>query len=115
VRADEWRLASVFENLFANAVEHGAVAGEPLTVRVESLPDGFAVADDGGGLREDTAETLFEAGHTTSDTGTGLGLRIVAEIIEAHDWTISVSEGDAGGARFEVTGVEVVAGVDRVE
>lgn len=108
VRADEWRLASVFENLFSNAVEHGAVPGEPLTVRVESLRDGFAVVDDGDGFREDSAETLFEPGHTTSDTGTGLGLGIVAEIVEAHDWTISVSDREDGGARIAVTGAELV-------
>jgi PAS domain S-box-containing protein len=107
IRADEWRLASVFENLFSNAVEHGSVDGRSLTVRVESIPGGFAVTDDGGGFREDSAETLFEPGHTTSDSGTGLGLGIVAEIVEAHDWAISVSEGDSGGARFEVTGVNV--------
>jgi PAS domain S-box-containing protein len=107
IRADEWRLASVFENLFANAVEHGSVAGEPLTVSVESIPGGFAVTDDGEGFREDSAETIFELGHTTSESGTGLGLGIVAEIVEAHDWSISVSEGESGGARFEVTGVDV--------
>jgi PAS domain S-box-containing protein len=108
VRADEWRLASVFENLFSNAVEHGAVPGDPLTVRVESLPDGFAVVDDGEGVREDSADTIFTPGHTTSDTGTGLGLGIVADIVDAHDWTITVSEGASGGARFAVTGVDLV-------
>jgi PAS domain S-box-containing protein len=108
VRADEWRLASVFENLFSNAVEHGAVPGEPLTVRVESLPNGFAVVDDGEGFREDSAETIFAPGHTTSDTGTGLGLGIVADIVDAHDWTLSVSERETGGARFAVSGVELV-------
>ena len=108
VRADEWRLVSVFENLFSNAVEHGAVPDEPLTVRVESLPDGFAVVDDGAGFRGDSAEAIFDPGHTTSDTGTGLGLGIVAEIVEAHDWTITASESASGGARFAVTGADLV-------
>jgi PAS domain S-box-containing protein len=115
VRADEWRLASVFGNLFANAVEHGAVPGDPLTVCVESLPDGFAVVDDGEGFREDSAERIFDPGHTTSETGTGLGLGIVADVVDAHDWTISVSEREAGGARFAVSGVELVDGVGHAD
>ena len=32
------------------------------------------------------------------------------EIVEAHGWGISVTEGAAGGARFEITGVEFVDG-----
>jgi signal transduction histidine kinase len=50
---------------------------------------------------------VFEAGHTTSETGTGFGLRIVERIATAHGWTIAVTEGADGGARFEVTGVEM--------
>ena len=40
--------------------------------------------------------------------GTGLGLAIVAEVAEAHGWTIRATDGEDGGARFEVTGVEFV-------
>lgn len=40
--------------------------------------------------------------------GSGLGLAIVRQIVEAHGWTIRVTDAgsDGGGARFEVTGVD---------
>jgi signal transduction histidine kinase len=49
---------------------------------------------------------VFEAGHTTTDGGTGFGLSIVKEVAEAHGWEVSIAEGSEGGARFEITNVE---------
>ena len=105
LEADPERLRHVLENLFANAVEH---AGEDVTVRVEDLPNGFYVADDGPGIPEDEREKVFEPGYSKTDSGTGFGLAIVEEIVEAHGWTIDATESDAGGARFEISGVETV-------
>ncbi|SEP32266.1 hypothetical protein SAMN05216388_10861, partial [Halorientalis persicus] len=45
-------------------------------------------------------------GYSTSDDGTGLGLQIVEQIVDAHGWSIAVVVSDAGGARFEITGVK---------
>ncbi|MFW5905284.1 MAG: PAS domain-containing sensor histidine kinase, partial [archaeon] len=36
----------------------------------------------------------------------GFGLNIVREIVDAHGWDIQVIDGQDGGARFEITGVE---------
>jgi signal transduction histidine kinase len=41
------------------------------------------------------------------DDGTGLGLAIVEEICDAHQWAITATESTNGGARFEITGVEM--------
>ncbi|WP_253738525.1 ATP-binding protein [Halohasta salina] len=49
---------------------------------------------------------MFDTGYSTDRNGTGFGLAIVARIVEAHGWEISVVEGSAGGARFEITGVD---------
>jgi two-component system OmpR family sensor kinase len=121
VRADPGRLKRLLENLFRNAVEHGGGApqvharddrepdladGAELTVAMGPLPDGFYVADDGPGIPESERRDVFDPGFTTAEGGTGLGLNIVAEIVDAHDWTIAVTESESGGARFEVTGVE---------
>ena len=99
--ADPERLRALFENLFRNAIDHGAA---DVTVTVGGLVDGtgFYIADDGAGLPEDTG-TLFEAGYTTSEDGTGFGLAIVGEIAQAHGWSVSATESEAGGARFEVS------------
>ncbi|PSQ52251.1 hypothetical protein BRD20_08500 [Halobacteriales archaeon SW_8_65_20] len=104
IRADPERLSQLFENLFRNAIEHG---GDSPTVTIDTLDDGFYVADDGPGVPEDAREQVFEFGHSGGD-GTGFGLAIVRSIAEAHDWTISVTNEKSGGARFEIRGVEFV-------
>ncbi|GAA5433237.1 adaptive-response sensory-kinase SasA [Haloarcula japonica] len=128
VRADPSRLRQLFENLIRNSVEHGQTphterqedAGEQrattprsqsqgaatdLTITVGELDDGFYVADDGVGIPADEHEDVFEGGYSLASSP-GFGLRIVDEIVDTHGWSITVAESDAGGARFEVTGVE---------
>ena len=101
IEASPELLRSVFENLFRNAAAHN---DPPVTVRVGTLPDGegFYVADDGDGIPADDRETVFEHGYTTASDGTGFGLPIVREIVEAHGWSIAIEEGEDGGARFEI-------------
>jgi PAS domain S-box-containing protein len=102
VRADRDRLRRAIENLYRNAVEHG---GEDVTITVGDLdPEGFYVADDGPGIPAEKRSRVFESGFSTTETGTGFGLAIVREIVEAHGWDVRVTESEAGGARFEVTG-----------
>jgi PAS domain S-box-containing protein len=99
LQGDADRLRHVFENLFRNAIEHG---GDEVTVRVGVTDDGcLYVEDDGPGIPPDEREMVLEAGHTTAAGGTGFGLTIVKRIAEAHGWTISITEGRGGGARFE--------------
>lgn len=43
--------------------------------------------------------------HDVTD-GTRIGLAVVQEIVEAHDWTVRATDSDAGGARFEIRGVD---------
>ena len=107
IYADERRLQRLFENLFRNSVEHGS-GGDAVSVTVGALSDGdgFYVADDGPGIPEGDRGTVFESGVTTSDDGTGFGLAIVAEIADAHDWSVGATESVDGGARIEVRDVE---------
>ena len=93
-----------------DAVEHGisdAEEGESdVTVTIGALAGGFYVSDNGRGIPEADRDSIFEHGYSTADGGTGFGLAIVADIVEAHDWSIMITDSDAGGARFEITGVE---------
>ncbi|WP_439026076.1 ATP-binding protein [Haloarchaeobius sp. DT45] len=98
--ADEERFQRLLENLFRNAVEH---AGDAVAVRVGTTGSGFFVEDDGPGIPEQDREDVFKAGYTTGTTGTGFGLAIVREIARAHDWSVGVTDGSLGGARFEFT------------
>ncbi|MCU4717198.1 PAS domain S-box protein [Halapricum hydrolyticum] len=134
VSADRNRLRQLFENLFRNAVEHGstepdtdthwgglvrgstdtdAQAGQDVprqgvTITVGELADGFYVADDGPGIPPEDRDRVFEVGYSTIDTGTGFGLSIVERVADAHGWDVHVTESEAGGARFEFTGVDWV-------
>jgi len=105
ISAGRSRLRQVLENLVRNAVEH---AGADVTVTVGDVDGGFYVADDGPGIPEDERESVFEAGYTTNDEGTGFGLEIVEAVATAHGWDVRVTESADGGARFEFTGVDVL-------
>jgi PAS domain S-box-containing protein len=99
IDADPGRVKGVFENLYRNSVEH---AGHDVTVRVGTLDDGFYVEDDGPGIPPADRDRVFESGYTTAGDGTGFGLAIVAEIVEAHGWRIAAVEGRDRGSRFEI-------------
>ena len=105
IQADRERLRQLLENLYRNAIEHG---GHDVTITIGSLSDdvGFFVEDDGVGIPEEHRDDVFEAGFTTQDGGTGFGLAIVAEIVKAHEWEITVQESPTGGTRFEISGTE---------
>ncbi|MFB6301707.1 MAG: PAS domain S-box protein [Haloferacaceae archaeon] len=120
IRGDRERLRHVLENLFRNGVEHGSTGSRQaaddsverddadVTVRVGRIDtNGIYVEDDGSGIPADKRERVFEPGYTSASEGTGFGLPIVKRIAEAHGWDVTVTEGAAGGARFEFTGVDV--------
>ena len=111
VYADDSRLLRLFENLFRNAIEHG---GDDVTVSVGTLDPtapgriGFYVEDDGPGMPPAVREKVFQSQFTTSEHGHGIGLWVVSEVADAHEWTANAAVGSAGGARFEFSNVELV-------
>jgi len=100
--ADPDRILQLFENLVRNRVEHG---GDTLTVRVGVEDGTLYVEDDGEGIPEDERDDVLESGYTTNQDGTGLGLSVVTQIADAHGWSVTVTESEAGGARFEFGGL----------
>ncbi|NGM70385.1 PAS domain-containing protein [Natronolimnobius sp. AArcel1] len=104
LQADPNRLQQAFENLFGNAAEH-AVSGQAgaTTVRIGRLPaaSGFYLEDDGPGIPAGRREDLLAFGVSTG-SGSGYGLAIVRTIVEAHGWSLSITDGAQGGTRFEI-------------
>jgi signal transduction histidine kinase len=94
-----------------DAVEHGE---NDVTVRVGTLgdADGFYVEDDGAGIPEDARNEVVEAGYTTKSDGIGLGLTFVANLVDTYDWEWTITESEAGGARFEFSDVDVVTAAE---
>jgi PAS domain S-box-containing protein len=105
VEADRDRLWQLLQNLLSNAVEHG---GPGVTVTLRGLDGGFSLADDGPGIPPDRRDEVLEPGVSGDSDGTGFGLAIVRRIAEAHGWSVAVAESEAGGARFELRGVDPV-------
>ncbi len=112
VDADRSRLTTLFENLYRNSFDH---VGEDATIEVGPItqpigtstrardePTGFYIQDDGPGIPEEDRDEVLKEGYTTSRDGTGFGLSIVQQVIEAHDWDIDIDESPYGGARFEI-------------
>ncbi len=99
IEADAPRLQQVLENLYRNSIEHG---GPDLTVTVECSDSRIVVADDGYGFDGDPPPLDAE----TRESEAGLGLAIVAKIVDAHGWEITAVDGKESGSRFEITGIE---------
>jgi two-component system, OmpR family, sensor kinase len=106
---DEGRLRQVIDNLLDNARVHTADA-TPIRVEV-SQEDGevsLRVHDEGHGLSPEAQAKVFERfyrgdpARSRETGGAGLGLSIVAAIVQAHGGTVAVASPDAGGATFDV-------------
>lgn len=116
IHADPDRLRQLLDNLLRNSVEHALPSpatreegDSELTVTVGTLPDGFYVEDDGAGIPTDERDRLLSEGETELPHWTGLGLRIVAEVVDAHDWSMEITASPSGGARFEFHDIETRA------
>ena len=99
----------LFSHLLENAVEHNDGEHPQVRVTAESTPDTVRVrvADDGPGIPPEERDAVFDAGFTTREEGHGSGLAIVEQIADAHGWGIDVTDSEAGGARFEFTGIRL--------
>jgi PAS domain S-box-containing protein len=67
---------------------------------------GFYVEDDGPGIPPEVRDRVFESQFTTSAEGNGIGLWVVSEVADAHDWVPTATVGSEGGARFEFENVD---------
>jgi two-component system, OmpR family, sensor kinase len=103
VIGDAGRLRQVVDNLLENARIH-TPAGTPTRVALRS-DDGAAVltiADDGPGMDAEVASKAFERFYRGDPTraratgGAGLGLAIVAAIVESHGGSVRVLDANAG-------------------
>ena len=109
VRGDAHQLRQVLANLLRNALVH-TPAGTP--IEVSAARDGddvrLEVRDHGPGLPTDDPNEIFErfwrseGGRKQGRAGAGLGLAIVAGIVDAHHGRVEATNAPDGGASFVV-------------
>jgi len=110
VFGDPTHLRRVLDNLLGNAFKF-TPAGGHVSVKLEQEDEKLVlkVADTGIGIPDDQLERIFERFHQVSSgvtrqyKGTGLGLALVKEIVEAHGGEISVASSVGEGSTFTVT------------
>jgi signal transduction histidine kinase len=104
IHGDGVRIAQVFENLFSNAVKYAP--GAPITVTLKQSGETLliSVADRGPGITPDSLPLIFERFYRVRSektvTGSGLGLYICRQIIQAHRGKIWAESNPGEGTAF---------------
>lgn len=101
-RIDPAQMQQALLNLLKNAHEASAEADEPsdeVAVRVLPLPGGLRieVLDRGNGMSEAVLQNALVPFYSTKRNGTGLGLALTREIVEAHGGHLSLHNRSDGG------------------
>ena len=104
IQGDGVRIAQVFENLFTNAVKYAP--GAPMTVTLKQSGDHMliSIADKGPGITPEALPLIFERFYRVRTektvTGSGLGLYICRQIIQAHRGKIWAESTPGEGITF---------------
>lgn len=105
ILVDELRIERVIANLLDNALKYTpASAGIVIRLERTARTAHFSICDAGPGLSANEIETVFEpyqrASTSVGRRGTGLGLFVSKQIVEAHGGNIGVESVRGWGARF---------------
>lgn len=104
IQGDGVRIAQVFENLFTNAIKYAS--GSPITIKLYSNGETVMVIfkDQGPGIAQDALPLIFERFYRVRSektvTGSGLGLYICKQIIQAHRGKIWAESTPGEGTAF---------------
>ncbi len=103
IMADTDMLYQAFLNIFINAMQAMPEGGE-IAVWAKATDNSIwiAVDDQGSGVTDEAMEKIWDPFFTTKDKGTGLGLGIVKNIIEAHGGLVRIDNRPEGGARVSI-------------
>ncbi len=106
IQADDLRLFNAFYNLINNAIPEVPVGGS-VTVRGQTDSSGKAVvlsiSDTGRGMPSELRDSLFTSRVVSRKAGgTGLGTKIVKDVVDAHGGSIAVESEEGKGTTFRL-------------
>ena len=101
--ADSAMLYQAFLNILINSFQSMGDNG-CITIKIKYHAGNIVInfIDNGKGIKEDILKKIWTPFFTSKDTGTGLGLGIVKNIIEAHNGTITICNATPNGANVEI-------------
>lgn len=101
---DEGQMRQALLNLIRNASEAMQPEGGEVSLSLGADEESvrLAVEDRGAGLSDEERTMIFEPFFTTKQRGTGLGLTVTKQIIEAHGGEIGCEAREGEGTRFWV-------------
>ncbi len=104
VLADKEKLEIAIVNILVNASEAVVPDEGRIEIKIENNNTDFllSISDNGHGLESDQIDKLFDAFYTNKDTGVGVGLNSVKNIMEEHDAKIEVFSKPNQGATFKM-------------
>lgn len=102
---DKTNLNSVFGNLIKNAVQ--AIGSKPngkIGVTLQSIETSFVISvkDNGKGIKDEDKDRIFLPNFTTKSGGSGVGLSLSYNIVQAAGGTISFNSQEGEGAEFVI-------------
>jgi nitrogen fixation/metabolism regulation signal transduction histidine kinase len=104
VRGHHDALGRAFTNLILNAAEAVGPGGGEVIVRLHRVGDAIEVVlrDSGSGIEVQPLDRIWEPDFSTRTRGTGLGLALVRQTVEAHGGAVAARNAEQGGAEFRV-------------
>lgn len=104
IRADKSMLERIFQNIIDNAIRYSGTK----EIKVEFKTNTISISDKGTGIPKNDLKKIFERFYRVEKSrsrktgGLGLGLALVKQMVESHDWQIEAVQNKPHGLKFNI-------------
>ncbi|MEQ8908151.1 MAG: ATP-binding protein [Vicingaceae bacterium] len=102
-KADRWQMEQIFSNLILNSInafEEEQIESKCIRIQVEEERSNFVLtfSDNGPGIEKDMRAKIFVPFFTSRESGSGIGLSVIKQILWKHNAEIFLSDSDKGAS-----------------